>query len=304
MNKLKAKVSTRQELGIWKKGNEELRRLFVGKMIHQFDHRFASVDESDDAEENDAIGILTSEEEHADVNYAPKSRYWARLSGITFPDGLGWCIGFRDIARITDARTSIAAMIPKAGAGHTLPIIIPNHDLDAGSLYRDRATLLLANLNCLAFDYCARMKVQTTHLSWYIVEQLPVVPYLKYEKVFGSHTGLELVKAYVLRLTYTADDMAPFAHDMGYVENNGTVKPPIIWNETERRHMRARLDALYFILYGVTDDDDIRYILSTFPIVERKDRAAFNGVYLTRELILLVQARARSGRFRRIGAGG
>ncbi len=139
------------------------------------------------------------------------------------------------------------------------------------------------------------MKVQTTHLSWYIVEQLPVVPYLKYEKVFGSHTGLELVKAYVLRLTYTADDMAPFAHDMGYVENNGTVKPPIIWNETERRHMRARLDALYFILYGVTDDDDIRYILSTFPIVERKDRAAFNGVYLTRELILWYKRALEAG---------
>ena len=26
--------------------------------------------------------------------------------------------------------------------------------------------------------------------------------------------------------------------------------------------------------------------LSTFPIVERKDRGAFDGVYLTRELIL------------------
>jgi hypothetical protein len=73
---------------------------------------------------------------------------------------------------------------------------------------------------------------------------------------------------------------------MDYVKNDGTLKPPIIWNEAERRHLRARLDALYFILYGVTDDDDVRYILSTFPIVERKDRDAFNGVYLTRELIL------------------
>ena len=64
------------------------------------------------------------------------------------------------------------------------------------------------------------------------------------------------------------------------------MKPPIVWDGAERRHLRSRLDALYFILYGVTNEDDIRYILSTFPIVDRKDREAFDGVFLTRELIL------------------
>jgi hypothetical protein len=103
---------------------------------------------------------------------------------------------------------------------------------------------------------------------------------------FGKRTSADIVMDHVLRLTYTAHDMAPFARDMGYVDNDGTVKPPIIWNEAERRHLRARLDALYFILYGVTSDDDICYILSTFPIVERKDRAENEGVYLTAELIL------------------
>ncbi|MGH6672995.1 MAG: hypothetical protein ACRECV_13615 [Xanthobacteraceae bacterium] len=99
----------------------------------------------------------------------------------------------------------------------------------------------------------------------------------------------------MLRLTYTAHDMAPFARDMGYVNKDGTVKPPIIWNEPERRHLRARLDALYFILYGVSDEDDIRYILSTFPIVERKDRQAFDGVYLTCELILWYKRALEAG---------
>jgi hypothetical protein len=89
--------------------------------------------------------------------------------------------------------------------------------------------------------------------------------------------------------------MAPFARDMGYVNADGSVKPPIIWNEDERRHLRARLDALYFILYGVTDEDDIRYILSTFPIVERKDREAFDGVYLTSELILWYKKALEAG---------
>ena len=74
--------------------------------------------------------------------------------------------------------------------------------------------------------------------------------------------------------------MEPFARDMGYAGD------PFKWDEAERRHLRARLDALYFHLYGITDEADILYILSTFPIVERKDRAAHDGVYLTAELII------------------
>ena len=43
--------------------------------------------------------------------------------------------------------------------------------------------------------------------------------------------------------------MAPFARDLGY---DG---PPFTWNEEERRHLRARLDALYFHLYRLSRAD-------------------------------------------------
>ena len=72
--------------------------------------------------------------------------------------------------------------------------------------------------------------------------------------------------------------MAPFARDLGY---DG---PPFVWDEEERRHLRARLDALYFHLYGL-DRKDAEYVLSTFPIVRREDEKAF-GRYRTRDLIL------------------
>ena len=36
--------------------------------------------------------------------------------------------------------------------------------------------------------------------------------------------------------------MVPIAHILGYGD------PPFIWDEEERRHLRARLDALYFHL--------------------------------------------------------
>jgi hypothetical protein len=50
--------------------------------------------------------------------------------------------------------------------------------------------------------------------------------------------------------------------------------------------LQAKLDAVYFHLYGVTDRDDVRYIYSTFPIVEREEKAAYGGRYRSCELCL------------------
>ena len=58
-----------------------------------------------------------------------------------------------------------------------------------------------------------------------------------------------------------------------------------------RRHLRARLDALYFHLYGL-NRDDAACIRSTFPIIQRHDQAQF-GHYRTRDLVLVyMNARA------------
>src|SRR3546814_19282447 len=77
---------------------------------------------------------------------------------------------------------------------------------------------------------------------------------------------------------------------MGLVDRNGEVLPPFEWDEERRLKLRAKLDALYFILYGVFDPanpaqsrDDIRYIYSTFPIVEREETAKY-GRYRSRDL--------------------
>ena len=116
------------------------------------------------------------------------------------------------------------------------------------------------------------------NLSWYLLEQLAVIAAADYDRPFGNQTARELVRDHVLRLTYTAHDMAPFARDLGH---DG---PPLAWDAETRRHLRARLDALYFHLYGL-DRDDADYVLSTFPIVQRDDEKHF-GRYRTRDLIL------------------
>ena len=167
---------------------------------------------------------------------------------------------------------------PHSAFGNTLPLLFPNTPADGA--YRESASNALSwrALIHLRSTLWLDRRSREQHLNWFIVEQLPVIAPEDYGRRFGGTTARELVRDHVLRLTYTAHDMAPFARDLGY---DG---PPFTWDEEERRHLRARLDALYFHLYGVSRDD-ADYILSTFPIVRREDEAEF-GRYRTRDLIL------------------
>jgi hypothetical protein len=256
--------------------------LYTGRMIHQLDHRAASVRVNPDNLHNAALSADVTAEEKADPAFLPTPQYWVPESEVAFPAGLGWLIAFRDIARSTDVRTMIAAAVPHCGLGNTAPIIVPD-DVD---LYRRGGDKLLGNLGAIVFDYVTRQKAQSTHLNWYIVEQLPVMAPDEYDRrSFGPRTAAEIVRQIVLELTYTANDMAPFARDMGYVDDNGNVRPPFRWDEGRRLKLRAKLDAVYFHLYGVTDRDDVRYIYSTFPIMEREEQRAF-GRYRSCELCL------------------
>lgn len=257
--------------------------LYVGRMIHQFDHRAASVEVNAENLHNAALSGDITPEQKADPDFSPVPQYWVPASEVEFPAGLDWLIAFRDIARATDMRTMIAAAIPLCGVGNTAPIIVP----DDVENYRRFADRLLGNLGALVFDYVVRQKAQSTHLNWYIVEQLPVVPPQSFDDLhFGPKTAGEIIREIVLELTYTAHDMAPFAHDMGHVGTDGIVKPPFSWDEERRLKLRAKLDAVFFHLYGVTDRDDVRYIYSTFPIVERQEKDAYGGRYRSCELCL------------------
>lgn len=90
----------------------------------------------------------------------------------------------------------------------------------------------------------------------------------------------------VLELTYTAHDMAPFARDIGYVKESVEIRPPLAWSEERRLKLRAKLDAVFFHLYGIKDRDDVRYIYSTFPTLERAEKEAYHGHYRSCELCL------------------
>jgi hypothetical protein len=263
----------------WRRDKEERVPLYVGRMVHQFHHRAANVEVNPDNLHNPALSDLAESRELADPKFTITPQYWVDSARVEWPKGLQWAIGFRDIARGTDERTMIAAAIPFSGVGNTLPLLFPLGEEEANlAEYKAAAPLLLANLNAFVLDYLARQKVQSTHANWYIVEQLPILPHAAYRRKFKKVDANEAIRREVLHLSYAADDMAPFARDMGHKGH------PFRWDEEDRRHRRARLDAIYFHLYGI-GKDDAAYILDTFPIVKREDEATF-GRYLTKDLIL------------------
>ena len=254
--------------------------LYEGKMVQAFDHRAASVVVNPENQHRPAQPEPATPEQHQNADWLPDSQFWVLRSETSFPTA-PYLLAFKDVTAPTNVRSMIAALIPGSGVGNTLPIVSTD-----GQAAVD-AAIMLANFTAIPFDYVARQKIQGQHLNWFIVEQLPVVPPDRYEAVrFGPKTAGKIVREAVLELTYTSHDMAPFARDMGYVDEMGKVKPPFIWNEGRRLILRSRLDAVFFHLYGVTDRDDIRYIYSTFPIVERKDKASYGGVYRSCELCL------------------
>ena len=256
----------------WKRGETLYLPLYQGRMIWHLDHRANSVRVNPESTHNPYLSEPVTEKQHADPSFLPQTQYWVPAVEVetALPKSKGWTLGFRDIARPTDVRTMIAAVVPWAGYGNTMPLLEFSDSLTGACL--------VANLTSHCLDFVARQKAQGTHMNWYIVEQLPVIAPAGYDRAFGPTTARALVRDHVLRLTYTAHDMAPFARDLGY---DG---PPFIWNEEERRHLRARLDALYFHLYRLSRAD-AAYILDTFPIVRRHDKAAF-GHYRTKAMIL------------------
>ncbi len=264
----------------WKKGEELYLPLYEGKMVQAFDHRAASVVVNPQNLNRPAQPRATSLAEHANTGWLPEPQFWVPASDCGWDSGTEWVLGFKEITASTNARTFIAALFPTVGFGNKVPIFKPQQA-------NRNEWLLAANLNAMVFDFATRQKVQGQTLNLFIIEQLPVIAPDDYGQQFGTTTARDLVRDHVLRLTYTADDMGPFARDLGC---DG---PPFIWDEEERRHLRARLDALYFRLYGLSRDD-ADYILSTFPIVQKEDEAEF-GTYRTRSLILAYMSAFSAG---------
>jgi hypothetical protein len=237
-------------------------------MAHQFEHRWATYDEGD------TRSLTPAELDDPTFEAAPK--WWiARpevLKRLPTHDPNAWLIGWRDIARPANIRTVIAAALPLVAVGHNMPILAPA---------RGMAAMLLANLNSFVLDFVAKRKIGGTHVTFFVVEQLPILPPSAYEGPADWEPTVKLcewLSPRVLELVYTAWDMAPFGRDHGY---HG---PPFRWDLERRALLRAELDAVFFHLYGL-ERDDVDYAMDTFWVVRDRDVKA-HGEYYTKRVIL------------------
>ena len=268
----------------WKRGEEVYLPLYEGKMVQAFDHRAAISVINPKNLKRPSQPRETTQGEHADPNWSPIPRFWVPLREVQhsmLPTD-EWTIAYRRVSISTNARTVISSIAPNTGFGDSVFLLMPDVGLSAMN-----ASSLVANLNSFSLDYVARQKMHGINLSWFLLEQFPVIAPDDYDRQFGDTTAREIVREHVLKLTYTAHDMAPFARDLGYEG------PPFVWNEEDRRHLRARLDALYFHLYGLSRED-AAYVMETFPIVRREDEKRF-GKYRTREMVLAYMNALSSG---------
>ena len=304
--------STREQLetdgwkldgNIFRKENGEYLPLYEAKMIHHFDHRWGTYEGQTEAQANQGKLPELDARMHGDPQLASEPRYWVRDMEVDLalrtPWSRSWLLTWRDITGTEKVRTVITAIIPRVGVGHTSPIMFPVGEVAAiAGLY--------ANLCSFALDYCARQKVNGTHLTYGYLEQLPIrEPSCAGAPWLPGAAYSEWCLHRVLELVYTAWDVEPFAQDCGL---SG---PPFRWDEERRFLLRCELDAAIFHLYlaaegngewrtadGETPEhvgrliasfptprDAGDYMMETFPIVKRKDEKKY-GSYRTKETIL------------------
>lgn len=244
--------------------------LYEAKYFHHFNHRWGTHLENEDR-------ALTEDElTNPDTRVAP--RFWFSKREVLERFGKdwnhSWALAWRDIARSTDERTFISAVVPSLAVTDTAKVVLPTAD------HAPKLPVLIANFSAFVFDFVARQKIGGTHMSGFIVEQLPVLPAGASElpTSWSANTVMSWILPRVLELTYVAWDLEPFARDVGY---NG---PPFRWDPNRRFLTRCELDAAFFHLYGISHDD-ASYILDTFPIVKKNEEKA-HGEYRTKRVIL------------------
>ncbi len=287
----RTRTELEEEVGAWPAGGNRFGSadgdwvpLYEGKMVQAYDHRAASVIVNAENQHRPAQPAPSTDEQKANPDWLPAPQFWIAARDVPVST-TAYFLAFKDVTAPTNVRSMIAALIPFSGLGNTLPVLLPEpgHEIS----FARWVSAYLGNINSIIFDFVARQKIQGQHLNWYVVEQIPVIAPSEYiDRHFGEKSADSIIQQAVLELTYTAHDMAPFARDMGYVDEVGKVKPPFRWDEERRLKLRAKLDAVFFHLYGITDRDDVRYIYSTFPIIERQEAEAYGGRYRSRDLCL------------------
>ena len=266
---------------VWQCHDGSFEPLIEPKMIHQFDHRFATYEGLDERPARSGAAKYPEKIQKQDKRYEVLPWYWIKSGHVKAArsklEGQKWSLGYRFGTNPDNERTFIAAIVPYCAAPNVFPQLVTQKKL--GEVH------LLANLNALVLDFICRLKMARQGLNDFIVKQLPILPPSAY-----SEDDLGFIVPRVLELSYTSHSMAPFARDLEYEGE------PFRWDEDRRAQLRAELDAWYALAYGLSRDE-LRYVLDprdvmgedypseTFRVLKNNEERK-HGEYRTRRLVL------------------
>ena len=227
--------------------------LYEGKMIHQFNHKFAEPRYwIDEVEGRKAILGKNGVDKGQILDYQC------------------YRLGFRDIARNTDIRTMIATIDTCSFHGNKLPNVKIFDDYRNKIIDYKSQLLVCSFFNSFVLDWLLRTKVSST-LNFFYIYQLPVPRLTEKDEYFQ-----EIVER-AAKLICTTAEYDELAKEVGLGSHkNG------ITDERERGKIRAELDGIIAHLYGLTETE-FSHILSTFPIVAEEVKTAALNAY--REMV-------------------
>ena len=297
---------------VFRKGGVQYLPLYEAKMTQIYNHRAADVVVSDRARQRKAQPSTLGLEEFVDPYRCAMPLYWVdeqecvRVMAERWDRH--WLLGFTNVTSPTNERTMNPVVVPRTGAGHSMSIVLGTHGASD-------FPVLYANLCAFVFDYAVRQKIGGVNLSFFLLNQCPVLSVERLEERCRwdlSQSDRDWITVRVVELSYTAWDLEPFAVECGC---DG---PPFRWYDDRRILLRCELDAAFFHLYLPADGNGdwrparssngcpgdempeqlteltrrfptprhaVECIMHAFPIIRRKDKET-HGEYRTKRIIV------------------
>ncbi|HSN98718.1 MAG TPA: hypothetical protein VLS89_10555, partial [Candidatus Nanopelagicales bacterium] len=248
--------------------------LYEGKMIHQYDWHFGEPRYwVDDVEAQSALRSARLR----------RAQQVARAHGVEIDEPMqlvlsldkdAFRIAFREVARNTDERSMICAVLPPGVvAGHTLVLHRPFGDVVRGKRHEEVLNLspqvllyVVAVFNSFALDWLLRQRINA-HVSMFYVYQLPM------PRLTEGDPRLTPIASRAAKLTCTSPEFDKLAKAVGLGSHKKGVTDP-----EARAQLRAEIDGLVAHLYGLTEEE-FAHILRSFPVVPEPVREAARNAF-------------------------
>ncbi len=247
--------------------------LYEGKMIHQYDAHFA--DPRYWVHEVEAADSLQRTRVRRNLSVAHETGSPLDIDDLSATlDYERYRLAFREVARGTDERSMICAVLPpNVVAGHTLVLVRPFRDVVVGNKLVERPTLSLAEMlfllgvfNSFVVDWFLRQRI-SAHVSMFYVYQLPV------PRLTTGDTRFDAIVKRAAQLTCTTPEFDELAKAVGLKSHkHGATHPE------DRDRLRAEIDGLVAHLYGLSAEE-FAHVLKTFPVVTEATRMAAQNAW-------------------------